>query len=93
MAITTIITGPTRPAKSSYSFLHLLCVGYQGLEMSTALQQGDQVRTESGDIGTVVHTSRLTAFVALAMPEQENQVQAFLESQLTKIEQRELTPA
>jgi hypothetical protein len=80
-ALTTIITGPTHSAT-----LRATLVLAQGDEMHTAtLHQGDQVRTESGSIGTVVHTSRLTAFVAFVMPEHENEVKAFLESQLTKV--------
>jgi hypothetical protein len=50
------------------------------------LKPGDTVKTESGDLGKVVHISRLTIFVALAVPGKEDCVEAFLESQLTKIE-------
>ena len=48
-------------------------------------EPGDLVRTESGDVGKVVHTSRLTVFVALPTSSGEDTVAAYLESQLTKI--------
>jgi hypothetical protein len=49
------------------------------------LQLGNWVETESGTVGKVVHISRLTVFVAF--DEAGNQrVEAFLESQLTKID-------
>jgi hypothetical protein len=50
------------------------------------LKPGDIVKTESGDVGKVVHISRLTIFVALTVPGNEDRVEAFLESQLTKID-------
>lgn len=50
------------------------------------LQAGDYVKTQSGDIGKVVHISRLTIFVAFPVPGKEDLVQAYLESQLTKVE-------
>ena len=50
------------------------------------LKRGDCVRTESGDVGLVVHISRLTVFVAFPMPEKEDLVQGYLASQLTKVE-------
>jgi preprotein translocase subunit YajC len=49
------------------------------------LQPGDHVRTESGDVGKVVHISRLTVFVALATRNEADTVQGYLESQLEKI--------
>jgi preprotein translocase subunit YajC len=49
------------------------------------LQPGDCVRIESGEIGKVVHVSRLTVFVALAANNKTDSVKAFLESQLTKV--------
>jgi preprotein translocase subunit YajC len=93
VALTTITTGALL-AMLLLSWHRAIASTYQGLEMPTSnLQQGDQVRTDSGVIGTVVHTSRLTVFVALGMPEHENEVKAFLLSQLTKVEQPELTTA
>jgi hypothetical protein len=50
------------------------------------LQPGDYVKTNSGDVGKVVHISRLTVFVAFPFPGRDDLVQAYLESQLTKIE-------
>ena len=49
------------------------------------LQSGDSVKAESGKIGKVVHTSRLTVFVAFPVPGKVDRVEAFLESQLTKV--------
>ena len=46
---------------------------------------GDYVKTESGDIGKVVHISRLTVFVAFAVPKSDL-MQAYPESDLTKID-------
>jgi preprotein translocase subunit YajC len=50
------------------------------------LQQGDRVRTESGEVGTVIHIDGLTVFVAFAMPPQAHDIKAFLKSQLTLID-------
>jgi hypothetical protein len=50
------------------------------------LQPGDWVRAETGEVGKVVHISRLTVFVAVAVPDKEDRVEAFLESDLTKID-------
>ena len=50
------------------------------------LQSGDWVRTESGAIGKLIHISRLTVFVAFAVPGKVDRIDAFLESQLTKTE-------
>jgi hypothetical protein len=50
------------------------------------LQAGDDVRTESGEVGKVVHISQLTVFVAIRDPGQPERMLAFLESQLTKVE-------
>ena len=49
------------------------------------LQQGDWVRTQSDEIGKVVHISRLKVFVALPNYPKEDRVEAFLESQLKKV--------
>jgi hypothetical protein len=49
------------------------------------LNPGDFVRTESGEVGKVVHTSRLTVFVALPTRGGVDTVAAYLESQLAKI--------
>ena len=50
------------------------------------LKRDDWVKTQSGETGKVVHISRLTVFVALMVPCKEDRMEAFLESQLTKIE-------
>jgi hypothetical protein len=50
------------------------------------LKRGDCVRTTSGDVGLVVHISRLMVFVAFPIPDKEDLVQGYLESHLTKIE-------
>ena len=50
------------------------------------LQAGDCVKTETGEVGKVVHISRLTVFVAFPMKGKDDRIQAFLESGLTKIE-------
>ena len=50
------------------------------------LKRDDWVKTESGEVGKVVHISRLTIFVAHLVPCKEDRMEAFLESQLTKIE-------
>jgi hypothetical protein len=52
------------------------------------LKPGDIVRTESGEVGKVVHISRMTVFVALSTPSGEDTVAGYLESQLTKIADR-----
>jgi hypothetical protein len=49
------------------------------------LKRDDWVTTESGEVGKVVHISRLTIFVAHLVPCKEDRIDAYLESQLTKI--------
>ena len=49
------------------------------------LQLGDWVKTEKDEVGKVVHISRLTVFVALPNHPKPDRVEAFLESQLTKV--------
>ena len=51
------------------------------------LQPNDWVQTASGEVGKVVHISRLTVFVAHLVPCKEDRIEAYLESQLTKIQQ------
>ena len=56
---------------------------------------GEWVRTESGEVGRVVHTARLTVFVQMESDPTEATVKAFLESQLTRIEppgEEQVTP-
>jgi len=48
------------------------------------LLAGEWVKTESGEVGKVVHTSRLTVFIAIPDPPNPDRVEAFLESQLTR---------
>lgn len=50
------------------------------------LKRDDWVKTERGELGKVVHVSRLTVFVALNDYPKPDRVEAFLESQLTKVE-------
>ena len=50
------------------------------------LHVGEWVKTESGEVGKVVHFSRLTVFVAIPDPPKPDRVEAFLASQLTKVE-------
>ena len=50
------------------------------------LKSGDWVATKKGERGKVIHTSRLTVFVAFPREGQSEIVAAFLESDLTKIE-------
>lgn len=56
------------------------------LESRMKLQSGDWVKTDSGETGQVLHISKLTVFVVLPNPPKEDRVEAFLESELTKID-------
>jgi preprotein translocase subunit YajC len=52
------------------------------------LNVGDYVKTESGEIGKVIHIDRLTVFVSLAQhthPE-PHEIRAFLKSALIKVD-------
>jgi hypothetical protein len=51
-----------------------------------ALQRGEWVRTESAEVGKIIHISRLTVFVAIQVSGKESRIEAFLASQLTKVE-------
>jgi preprotein translocase subunit YajC len=51
-----------------------------------SLQKGDWVRTESGEIGRIVDIYRLTAFVDLKGQMNNDDIQGFLLSTLTKID-------
>ena len=53
------------------------------------LQPGDWVKTNRGEVGKVVHISRLTVFVALPDPPKPDRIEAFLESQLQKVAGRD----
>lgn len=50
------------------------------------LQPGDWVRTESGEVGTVVHMARLSVYVQIQGEPKPESVKAFLLSQLTRID-------
>ena len=50
------------------------------------MKPGDCVRTESGEVGKVIHIDRLTVFVAFDVPPTAHDIKAFLESQLTLID-------
>jgi hypothetical protein len=49
----------------------------------TDFEPGAWVRSESGDVGTVVHSARMTAFVKLHSGNQAGDVRSFLVSELT----------
>ena len=51
-----------------------------------AMKPGDCVRTESGEVGKVIHVDRFTVFVVFAMPPTAHDIKAFLESQLTLVD-------
>ena len=50
------------------------------------LQNGDWVRTEKGEIGKVVHISRLTAFIEIPAKGTDSTLVSYLLSQLTTID-------
>jgi preprotein translocase subunit YajC len=50
-----------------------------------SLQSGDWVRTDTGEVGRVVHVTRLTVFVQLESEPNDASLKAYLMSQLTKI--------
>ena len=47
---------------------------------------GDRVRTETGEVGKIVHIARLTVFVQLELEPDDASLKAFLMSQLTKLD-------
>ena len=53
------------------------------------LKPGDWVEADTGDIGKVVHISRRTVFVAIAIPGMDDVVETYLENELTKTERPE----
>ena len=55
------------------------------MEMES-LKIADHVRTETGELGTVVRMARQTVFVQLESEPEDSSVKAFLVSQLTKVE-------
>jgi hypothetical protein len=56
------------------------------LEVCMDLQRNDWVKTESGETGEIVHISRLTVFVAIRAVDKEDRIEAYLASQLTKVD-------
>ena len=52
---------------------------------SMDIKHGELVKTETGDVGKVVHISRLTVFVAFEVLGNER-IEPFLASQLTKVD-------
>ncbi len=50
------------------------------------LNRDDWVKNEKGELGRVVHISRLTVFIVLSDYPKPDRVEGFLESQLTKVE-------
>ena len=57
------------------------------------LKKDDWVKTKNDEVGKVVHISRLTVFVALNNHPKADRIEAFLESQLTKVGGRDQPPA
>jgi hypothetical protein len=55
-------------------------------EVCMDLQRNDWVKTESGETGEIVHISRLTVFVAIRAVDKEDRIEAYLASQLTKVD-------
>jgi hypothetical protein len=51
-----------------------------------SLQVGDWVRTENGEVGRVVHIYRLSAFVDLKGNRKDEDIKAYLVSNLTRID-------
>jgi hypothetical protein len=54
---------------------------------------GDRVRTETGEVGKIVHIARLTVFVQLDSEPDDASLKAFLMSQLTKIDPPPVEPS
>jgi len=50
------------------------------------LQPGDWVRIDTGEVGRVVHTARMSVFVQVEGEPEGATVKAYLLSQLTKID-------
>jgi hypothetical protein len=50
------------------------------------LKLGDNVRTESGEVGKIIHIDCLTVFVAFAIPPKAHDIKAFLASELTLVD-------
>ena len=50
------------------------------------LQEGDWVRTETGEVGKIVHIYRLTAFVDFKGQMKDQDIKGVLLSTLTKVE-------
>jgi hypothetical protein len=50
------------------------------------LQPGDWIRAETGEVGKVVHVTRLSVFVQIEGDSKESTLKAFLQSQLTRID-------
>jgi hypothetical protein len=78
-----------RTALSLHSFMNTLIHGGFGggfglSEM--ALKPGDYVITKDGMRGKVVHTSRMTVFVAFPREGREDIIGAFLESDLARVD-------
>jgi hypothetical protein len=60
--------------------------GFCGLNKGAVeLKPGDWVRSESGEVGRIVHISRLTVFVDVRVAGKDNRITAFLQSQLKRI--------
>ncbi len=50
------------------------------------LKRDDVVKTPTGELARVIHISRLTAFVAVAIEGLGDQVKPYLQSQLLKVD-------
>jgi hypothetical protein len=53
---------------------------------SESLDIGDRVRTNEGDVGTVVHIAKLTVFVQFDAENDDARLKSFLASQLIRID-------
>jgi hypothetical protein len=77
---------------SGKPLLKLVPGGARGpIEDRMELKRDDWVKTESGEIGKVVHISRLTVFVAFPVTGKVDRIEAYLESQLTRSERPNYT--
>jgi hypothetical protein len=53
------------------------------------LRAGDWVKTESGEVGKVVHITRLTVFVQIEAESEDATLKAYLMSQLVRVHPRD----
>jgi hypothetical protein len=53
---------------------------------SEPLDIGDRVRTDEGDVGTIVHIAKLTVFVQFDAENDEAPLKSYLASQLIRVD-------